>query len=350
MHATPARWVDPQEASPEPLGGFDIVVAGYGSQGQAQACNLRDSRAGKRIRVWARAEGDSATRAREEGFKLVGNDELAEADLILCLLPDERHLWFVTEIAGPSLSSSGTKASLAFAHGYSLKFSDLGEVVRRSPWIDSFLVAPCGPGAEVRRAFTAGDGVPAYCAVWQDTSGEARARAIALAHALGATRAGVLETSVSDEAVVDLFGEQSVVCGGVVALMQAAFDTLVKAGFAPEMAYMECVQQLGLTAQLIRERGIDGMRSEVSRTALFGDLTQGPRIINDQVRATMAEILCEIQSGQFARQWAEELSRETPTLTSWQRAQAGSIIEKAGRAVRKRSRRSKPVDTSEALD
>jgi len=136
----------------------------------------------------------------------------------------------------------------------------------------------------------------------------------------------------------------------VSALLQAAFDTLVNAGFAPEMAYMECVQQLGLTVDLIRERGIDGMRAEVSRTALFGDLLQGPRIINDQVRKTMAEILGEIQSGRFARQWADELSQETPTLTRWQRAQAGSIIEEAGRAVRRRSRRSKPVDSSEALD
>ncbi len=387
MMPAPARWIDAQEASLDPLRGRRITVAGYGNQGRAQALNLRDTlefdpenapghasggglehRAAtteeprEAIVVWARPEGRSAERARADGFRVIGDGELGESELILCLLPDDCHAAFFRDVAGPAVeraarggprpggSRRGPGPSLCFAHGFSLIHSALGQRSREEPWGDVMLVAPCGPGADVRERFVQGGGIPGYLAVWEDRSGTARAQALALAAALGLTRAGLLETSVADEVAVDLFGEQSVVCGGLNALLRAAFDTLVAAGYAPEMAYLECVQQIGLTAGMVQRYGVGGMRERISRTALYGDLVQGPRLIDDQVRARMAEILHEVESGQFARQWVAQIEAGDPVISRWSRERMSDAFDKIGQDVRRRVKGSKPVDTSGTLD
>lgn len=371
MPPAPARWIDAREASLNPLHGFRITVAGYGNQGRAQARNLRDALcavrpdpepsrpavAGETLAVWVRPEGPSAARARADGFRVVGADELGASDLIVCLLPDECHESFLRQVAEPAvrdaLRQSGRRRrapSLCFAHGFSLVHSAVGRMTREGPWGDVVLVAPCGPGTDVRERFERGSGVPGYLAVWLDRSGRARAQALAVAAALGLTRAGVLETSVADEVAVDLFGEQSVVCGGLTALLRAAFETLVAAGYAPEMAYLECVQQIGLTAGMVQRHGIGGMRERISRTALYGDLVQGPRLIDDQVRAQMADILHEVESGQFARQWTAQIEAGDPVISRWSRERMSDAIDKVGEDVRRRAKGSKPVDTPGALD
>ncbi len=370
MSPDPARWIDTQGLTLEPLLDLRIVVAGYGNQGRAQALNLRDSLSAAGggaqgaapsgtpdgVAVWARPAGSSAHQARADGFTVLSDEALGACDLIVCLLPDECHARFVADVAGPALRARQARegaaphTALCFAHGYSLVHSPVGAWIRSEPWGDSVLVAPCGPGADVRARFCRGEGVPGYLAVWEDRSGSARRLALALAHALGLTRAGVIETSVADEVAVDLFGEQSIVCGGLTALMRAAVDTLVHAGYSREMAYLECVQQVALTAEMIKRHGIGGMRERISRTALFGDLVQGPRIINDQVRAQLAEILHEIESGQFARRWESEIDRGSPTISRWKQERFGDPIERMGDEVRGRGGRSKPIDSSQRLD
>lgn len=350
MSSGHGRWIEASEASIEPLRESGIVVAGYGNQGRAQALNLRDSGAGAWIRIWARPGGDSAARAREDGFEVIGREGLDEGDLFLCLLPDEEHAGFVSEVLQPALEAKTKPAGICFAHGFSLQFTDLGRRVRRAPWTEAFLVAPCGPGVDVRAAFEKGSGVPAYLAVWHDASGKAMPRAIAIAHGIGATRAGVLETTVREEAVVDLFGEQAILCGGIAALLREAFSTLIGAGYPPLMAYMECVHQLHLTVDMIHRHGVAGMRDMISRTALFGDLTRGPRVIGHQVPAAMAEILGEIESGAFAKEWIEEVRHGAPTLERLRRNLEHDLLEEAGREVRGRFFHLKPVDTPGPLD
>jgi ketol-acid reductoisomerase len=204
--------------------------------------------------------------------------------------------------------------------------------LRRPPWEEVALVAPAGPGTEVRAAYVSGGGVPALLAVWHDASGRARARALGLAEAIGSLRAGVLETSVADEVTVDLFGEQAVLCGGLTALVRAGFETLTRAGYAPELAYLECVHQLRLTADLISRHGIAGMRERISRTARFGDLTRGPRVLGAEVDRRLADILREIESGDFSREWLEAERRGALPP-----APAGpDSLEEAGKAFRAR--------------
>jgi ketol-acid reductoisomerase len=329
-------WLSAADADLAALAELGIVVVGYGNQGRAQALNLRDSRAGRWIRVWARA-GTSAERARADGFELLSDEELAAGDLFLCLLPDEAQLDFITRVLNPNRRPSDRPAAIGFAHGFALAFTELGEILRHDPWNEVFLVAPAGPGEEVRAAYVAGHGVPALLAIWHDRSGFARGRAAAIARAIGATRAGVLETTVRDEAVVDLFGEQAVLCGGLSALLAAAFRTLIGAGYAPEMAYFECVQQVRLTAALVHRHGIDGMRKRISRVAQFGDVTRGPRIFDAEEGRVMAEILREIESGSFAAEWLADYSRGMPRLRSGLAERSDAQLESSGREVRRRT-------------
>jgi len=333
------EWIDPARATLAPLAEREIVVLGYGSQGRAQALNLRDAGAGRRVRVWTRPEGPGARQAIADGFPLLGGDDLGCGDLYCCLLPDELHAEFLMRTLAPALTAAGREAELCFAHGFSLAFTSLGAAARRPPWREVFLVAPSGPGEDVRRARLAGGGVPAFLGVWHDASGEARQRAIGVATALGSFAAGVFATEVRTEAVVDLFGEQAVLCGGVSALLAAAFDTLVTAGYPPEMAYAECIQQLHLTVGLIERHGIAGMRARISPTARFGDLTRGPRIVGAATRSALRRVLEEIESGHFAHEWVEEQRRGAPRFAAAEREAVANPLEAAGREVRRRATR-----------
>jgi len=337
MIAHEARWIDPREGSLAPLAGREVIVLGYGNQGRAQALNLRDSGAAARVRVWARAGGPSAACAQADGFEVVAAAALGEGEVFLCLLPDEAQPAFLRDTLTPALQAAGrTAAAIGFAHGFALQFSEAGPALRQPPWAETFLVAPAGPGEEVRAAYVSGGGVPALLAVWHDASGTARARALAVAQAIGALRAGVLETTVADEVVVDLFGEQAVLCGGLSALVRAGFTTLTRAGYPPELAYLECVHQLRLTADLISRHGIAGMRERISRTALYGDVTRGPRILGAEVRQRMADILREIEAGEFSREWVEEDRRGGPSLDAVRGDRRTDPLEEAGRAFRAR--------------
>jgi ketol-acid reductoisomerase len=286
-----------RDCPPDPIRGLTIGVLGYGNQGRAQAWNLRES--GCAVVVGARPEGHSADLASAEGFTVVASPYLADmADLVAVLLPDEVHAAAVSELAVRA-RRGGRIRTLIFAHGYSLCY----EPPSLDPAWDVAVVAPSGPGVQVRSRFEEGRGVPAFLAVYRDPSGEADGRARAYAAAIGCARAGLMRITVSQEAEIDLFGEQAVLCGGMNALCRAAFDILVDAGYPPEAAYLECVQQVRLTAELLETFGLDGMRRRISPAALYGDLTRGPRIVDAAARARMREILEEVRSGEFAREW-----------------------------------------------
>jgi ketol-acid reductoisomerase len=305
-----------RDCPPDPIRGWTIGVLGYGNQGRAQAWNLRES--GCAVVVGARPGGLSAGLASAEGFTVVAPAFLAEmTDLVAVLLPDETHAAVVSELAAEA-RRAGRIRVLVFAHGYSLCF----EPPSLDPAWDVAVVAPSGPGAQVRSWFEEGRGVPAFLAVHRDPSGEADERARAYAAAIGCARAGLMRISVAQEAEIDLFGEQVVLCGGMNALCRAAYDTLVEAGYPPEAAYLECVQQVRLTAELLEKHGLDGMRRRISPAALWGDLTRGPRIVDEGTRARMREILEEIRSGAFAREWrarrqADPNWREAELRSAW---------------------------------
>src|ERR687897_1680651 len=275
-----------------------VAVIGYGSQGHAHALNLRDS--GVDVRVGLRAGSSSAAKAEAAGLPVRSiADAAAEADLIMLLGPDTEHKAIFTESIAPNLSSGD---ALFVAHGFSVRF---GQVVAPQG-VDVALVAPKGPGHLVRRTYAEGGGVPCLIAVAKDSSGKAKDLALAYADAIGGARAGVLETTFEEETETDLFGEQVVLCGGLTSLVQAGFETLVEAGYQPESAYFECLHELKLIVDLMYEQGITGMRYSISDTAEYGDVTRGPRIIDDHVRAEMRRVLEEIQSGAFAEEWVAE--------------------------------------------
>ena len=272
-----------------------VAIIGYGSQGHAHALNLHDS--GVDVRVGLRAGSSSRAKAEAAGLRVVTVSEAAaDADLIMILLPDtEQAAVYEAEIA-PHLSEGD---AVFFAHGFNIRFG----LINPPAGVDVAMVAPKGPGHLVRRTYTEGGGVPSLIAVSADASGKAMALALSYADALGATRAGVLETTFAEETETDLFGEQVVLCGGLTALAMAGFETLVEAGYQPESAYFECLHELKLIVDLMYEQGIAGMWFSVSDTAEYGDLTRGPRIIDDRVRAEMRKILAEIKDGSFAREW-----------------------------------------------
>jgi len=278
--------------------GRKVAVIGYGSQGHAHALNLLDS--GVDVRVGLRDGSSSAAKASAAGLRVLGVGEAAaEADLVMILLPDtEQARVYDNEIA-PNLTDGD---AVFFAHGFNIRYG----TITPAAGIDVAMVAPKGPGHLVRRTYTEGGGVPALIAVSADATGKAMALALAYADAIGATRAGVLETTFTEETETDLFGEQVVLCGGLTALVTAGFETLVAAGYQPESAYFECLHELKLIVDLMYEQGISGMRYSISTTAEYGDLTRGPRIISDTVRAEMRKILDEIQDGRFAKEWIDE--------------------------------------------
>jgi ketol-acid reductoisomerase len=303
-----------------------VAVIGYGSQGHAHALNLRDS--GVDVRVGLREGSASRAKAEQEGLRVSSVAEACqEADLITVLLPDtEQASVYEAEIA-PHLQPGD---ALFFAHGFNIRFG----LIRPPDGVDVGMVAPKGPGHLVRRTYVDGGGVPSLIAVASDESGKAMELALSYADALGATRAGVLVTTFEEETETDLFGEQVVLCGGVSALVTAAFETLVEAGYQPESAYFECLHELKLIVDLMYEQGISGMRFSVSDTAEYGDMTRGPRIIDDHVRAEMRAILGEIRDGSFAAEWVAENAAGRPRFRQLREEGREHQIEKVGAELR----------------
>ena len=316
-----------EDAKPDALKGATIAVIGYGSQGRAHARNLKDS--GYAIVVGARSGGGAEQRALADGFRVVSPAEAARQAQLVCLLtPDMSHRDVYARDIEPNLKSGDT---LLVAHGFSVLY---GEVEPRSD-LDVVLVAPKGPGDLVRREYEIGRGVPCLFAVHQDASGSARDKALAYTRGIGGTRAGAIETSFREETETDLFGEQAVLCGGATELVASGFKTLVDAGYKPEVAYFECLHELKLIVDLMYEGGFKKMLHFVSETAKYGDFVSGPRIINDETRARMKEVLGDIQNGAFARQWiAENQAGKRQYQRMWDEDLA-QPIEQVGAELRK---------------
>jgi ketol-acid reductoisomerase len=308
------------------LDGKTVAIIGYGSQGHAHALNLKDS--GVKVLVGLREDSDSVAKAREQGLEVLPVVEAASrGDLVMILLPDERHhdVWEQEIRDGVAEGNM-----ILFGHGFSIHYDEIAP----PPGVDVAMVAPKGPGHLVRRQFTEGSGVPGLIAVEQDASGNARALALAYAKGIGCTRGGVIETSFKDETETDLFGEQAVLCGGASELVQAGFETLVDAGYDPEMAYFECLHELKLIADLMYEKGLAGMRYSISNTAEYGDYTRGKRVITDETRASMRKILEEIQSGDFAREWIAENRAGQESFKRMRAEQADTQVEHVGAELR----------------
>ncbi|MDD5279275.1 ketol-acid reductoisomerase [Acidithiobacillus sp.] len=303
-----------------------VAIIGYGSQGHAHALNLKDS--GVSVVVGLRKDSTSWDKAVKSGLEVkeVG-EAVASADVVMILTPDEGQAALYRDEIAPKIKQG---AALVFAHGFNVHF---GQIHPRAD-LDCFLVAPKGPGHLVRSTYTQGGGVPSLIAVHQDASGNATNIALAYAKANGGTRAGVIETSFREETETDLFGEQAVLCGGATALVQAGFETLVEAGYAPEMAYFECMHELKLIVDLMYEGGIANMRYSISNTAEYGDLTRGPRVVNADTKAEMKKILTEIQTGQFAREFILENQAGKATMQAMRRIGAEHPIEVVGNKLR----------------
>jgi ketol-acid reductoisomerase len=331
-----------KDADLDMLRGKKICIMGYGSQGHAHANNLRDS--GMDVIIGLR-KGGSWDKAEAAGFKVMTTSEAAKvADLVMILLPDEFQGETYNKEIGPNLRKG---AYLAFAHGFNIHF---GQIVPPDD-INVLMVAPKGPGHLVRSEYTKGSGVPCLLAVHQDPSGDTRDIGLAYASAIGGGRAGIIETTFREETETDLFGEQVVLCGGLTALIQAGYETLVEAGYAPEMAYFECLHEVKLIVDLIYEGGISNMRYSISNTAQYGDLTRGPRVINESVKSEMKKILSEIQSGRFAREWMLECRANKPVFNALTRMGEEHPIEEVGRKLRAMMpwlKKGKIVDKSKA--
>jgi ketol-acid reductoisomerase len=301
-----------------------VAIIGFGSQGHAHALNLKDS--GVEVAVGLRKGGVSWEVARKVGLEVMEVEDAAKwADIIMILIPDEEQ----PKVYEEKIKKGLTKGKyLAFAHGFNIHFK---QIVPPED-VNVFMVAPKGPGKLVRDEFLKGRGVPALLAVYQDPSGDTKQVALAYAKAIGASRAGVIETTFKDETETDLFGEQVVLCGGLTSLMRAAFETLVEAGYPPELAYFECIHEMKLIVDLIYEGGFKMMRKYISNTAKYGDLTRGPRIIDENVRKKMKEILEEITSGKFAKEWILENMSGRPVFNSllkeWENIEAEKVGEK----------------------
>ncbi|MDX1605501.1 MAG: ketol-acid reductoisomerase [Candidatus Competibacterales bacterium] len=304
-----------------------VTVIGYGSQGHAHANNLQESGV-EQVIVGLRPGSASVAKAENAGLTVKPVEEaVAAADVVMVLAPDEHQARLYREQILPNLKQG---AALAFAHGFNIHF---GQIEPRAD-LDVIMIAPKGPGHTVRSTYTAGGGVPCLIAVGQDASGQARELALSYASAIGGGRAGVIETSFREETETDLFGEQVVLCGGLTALIQAGYETLVEAGYAPEMAYFECLHEVKLIVDLIYEGGIANMRYSVSNTAEYGDVTRGPRVITEQTKAEMKAILQEIQTGRFAREFVLENPANAPTLKAMRRLSQAHSIEQVGERLR----------------
>ncbi|PEY35141.1 ketol-acid reductoisomerase [Bacillus cereus] len=307
------------------LTGKRVAIVGYGSQGHAHAQNLRDN--GFEVIVGLRP-GKSWEKAKEDGFSVYPVAEAAKfADVVMILLPDELQPEVYEAEIEPNLQAGN---SLVFAHGFNIHFNQ----VTPPEDVDVFLVAPKGPGHLVRRTFTEGGAVPALFAVYQDATGTATEKALSYADGIGATRAGVLETTFKEETETDLFGEQAVLCGGVTALVKAGFETLVDAGYQPELAYFECLHELKLIVDLMYEGGLENMRYSVSDTAQWGDFVSGPRVVTEHTKKAMDEVLKEIQDGTFARGWIAEHKAGKPHFHATNAKENEHQIEIVGRKLR----------------
>jgi ketol-acid reductoisomerase len=309
-------------------------VLGYGSQGHAHALNLADS--GVDVTVGLREGSSSWQQAEEAGLK-VGTvpEAVRDAQVVSMLLPDGPQAQVYEDEVAPNLAPGAT---LLFAHGFSIHYGRIAPPEGH----DVIMVAPKGPGHIVRRMFEDGHGVPALIAVQQDASGGARETALAYAAGIGATRVGVIETTFKDETETDLFGEQSVLCGGLTQLIQQGFETLVEAGYAPELAYYECLHEVKLIVDLIYEGGIERMHYSISDTAEYGSIAVGPRVVDDHVRENMREVLKRIQDGEFAKEWIAEMDRGAPSLAEGRAKLAQSEIEQVGKRLRALGRREVP--------
>ena len=308
-----------------------VAVLGYGSQGHAHALNLRDS--GVDVEVGLREGSPSRSAVEEAGVSV---DTVAEAvrgaQLVAMLLPDQVQPRVYEQDVAPNLSPN---AALLFAHGFNVHYGRIAPPAGH----DVIMVAPKGPGHIVRRLFEEGFGTPAIVAVAQDSSGQAFELSLAYGAAIGAARAGMIETSFAEETETDLFGEQAVLCGGVTELVRAGFETLVEAGYQPEIAYYECLHELKLIVDLIYEGGLSGMRHSISDTAEYGDLTRGPRVVDDHVRGSMRELLADIRSGAFAQEWIAEMDTGEQRLAELRTQASGQVLEQVGRELRALMRR-----------
>jgi len=321
------RLYSQKDVDKKALKGARIAVLGYGSQGRAHALNLSDS--GFDVVVGVRKGGAGWKKAKKEGLAVAEPaDAAAGADLVAMLVPD---------LAQKSLYDSVEKsldkgATLLFAHGFNIHFKQ----IKPRKDLDVVLIAPKGPGDLVRRQYQQGRGVPCLIAVAQDATGKAHAKALAYAHGIGGTRGGVLDTTFGEETETDLFGEQAVLCGGATELVVKGFETLVEAGYQPEVAYYECLHELKLIVDLLHEGGLTKMHQFISETAKYGDLTRGPRVVNDRVKAEMKKILKEVQNGKFARQWIEEKESGGKNYTKLLKEDTNRQIEKVGAELRAR--------------
>jgi ketol-acid reductoisomerase len=306
--------------------GKKVAIIGYGSQGHAHANNLHDS--GVEVIVGLQSGSASVQKVKAAGLQSKPIEEaVAWADLVMVLAPDEHQAQLYRERIAPNLK---TGSALAFAHGFNIHF----EQIEPNQGLDVIMIAPKGPGHLVRSTYIQGGGVPSLIAISQNASGQAREIALSYASANGGARAGVIETTFREETETDLFGEQTVLCGGITALAQAGFETLVEAGYAPEMAYFECLHELKLIVDLIYEGGIANMRYSVSNTAEYGDLTRGPRIITEQTKAEMRKILKEIQTGEFAREFIMENQTGIATFKAKRRLAREHQLEQVGAKLR----------------
>jgi ketol-acid reductoisomerase len=308
------------------LDGKTVAIIGFGSQGHAHALNLKDS--GVDVVVGLREDSASVQAARDGGLEVLPvADAASRGDVVMMLVPDELHRQVWEEDVRDGIAEGNL---LLFGHGFSVHYGE----VEPPPGVDVALVAPKGPGHLVRRQYTEGSGVPGLVAVQQDSTGNALALALAYAKGIGCTRGGVIETSFKDETETDLFGEQAVLCGGASELVQAGFETLVEAGYDPRMAYFECLHELKLIVDLMYEKGLAGMRYSISNTAEYGDYTRGKRVITDETRAAMKQILTEIQSGDFAREWIAENRAGQENFKRMRSEQAVTQVETTGKELR----------------
>ena len=308
------------------LDGKTVAIIGFGSQGHAHALNLKDS--GVNVIVGLREGSDKIAQAQSAGIEVVSPaDAAARGDIVMMLVPDELHHDVYQNSVSAGLDAGNL---LLFGHGFSILY---GEVVPPAD-VDVALAAPKGPGHLVRRQYTEGGGVPGLIAIDQDATGTAQATALAYAKGIGCTRGGVFETTFKEETETDLFGEQAVLCGGASALVQAGFETLVEAGYNPQMAYFECLHELKLIVDLMYEKGLAGMRYSISNTAEYGDYSRGPRVVNADTKAEMKKILGEIQSGEFAREWIAENRAGQENFLRMRDEQAKTQLESTGKELR----------------
>jgi ketol-acid reductoisomerase len=315
-----------RDTDPSALAGRTVAVLGFGSQGHAHALNLQDS--GVDVRVGLRPGSRSRAQAEEAGLRVLDTpDAVAEADVTMVLLPDTSHASVFADQIAPHLEPGNM---LMFAHGFSIHFG----TVRPPADVDVAMIAPKGPGHLVRRTYVEGIGTPALVAVEQDATGSALQRALAYGAGIGAARAGIIETTFREETETDLFGEQAVLCGGVSGLIRSGFDTLVDAGYQPEIAYFECLHELKLIVDLIYEGGLSWMRYSVSDTAEWGDYVSGPRVIDERTRETMRRILAEVQDGSFAEAWIAEADGGFRSFLAKREEARSSQLEEVGRKLR----------------